>query len=65
MGVYIHMVFVVTLTTICSCGGTMKKRTTVAISLLVILFLLPAWAQAEREKGDSITWFILDLPPFL
>jgi uncharacterized protein (TIGR02285 family) len=42
----------------------MKKRTTVAISLLVILFLLPAWAQAEREKGDSITWFILDLPPF-
>ena len=42
----------------------MKKRTTVAISLLVILFLLPAWAHAEREKGDSITWFILDLPPF-
>ncbi|MBL7204342.1 MAG: hypothetical protein ISS63_08415 [Desulfobacteraceae bacterium] len=42
----------------------MKKRTTVGISLLIILFLLPAWTRAEREKGDSIRWLILDLPPF-
>jgi uncharacterized protein (TIGR02285 family) len=42
----------------------MKTRTTVAISLLTVLFLLPARVPAEREKGDSITWLILDLPPF-
>jgi len=41
----------------------MKKIIIIGISLLVIS-VLPAWVVAEREKEDSITWFILDLPPF-
>ena len=39
----------------------MKKIITVAFSLVVILFFLPAWVLAECEDEDSITWFILDL----
>ena len=42
----------------------MKKIITVAVFLLFILFLLPVWVLAGCEKEDSITWFILDLPPF-
>jgi polar amino acid transport system substrate-binding protein len=41
----------------------MKKIISVAISLLVIT-VLPGWVPAECENEDSITWLILDLPPF-
>lgn len=42
----------------------MKKRTTVAVSLLLILLLLPVPSSAGCEQDASITWLVLDLPPF-
>ncbi|MBW1782229.1 MAG: TIGR02285 family protein [Deltaproteobacteria bacterium] len=42
----------------------MRKEIIIAVFLPLMLFLLTGGSLADQGKGDTITWLILDLPPF-